>query len=162
YLAELRARGPAGWAATRAYVVQIAERGQPWEVRWFVWKYRNDLKKDDGTWGGIAHALLRVGPPSRLVAWTSDWASRNNASGAALLCAAVVRRRLNDAAGAHAINERALDRQHDSSRQMHEIWLALDDVIAGQPEAAVRRLERVSNSELTHYYLFLKQLVSAA
>lgn len=148
---RLAAEGGAG------FLEAAANHGQHLRVRYFVWRHRDELRRDTRLWGAAGVALMKRSC-RRALAWMADWRQRTDARGWMLANVAVLLRQAGeDAQGAEASRE-ALRREQDHSWGQHRIWLALDAALAERFDEARRLLSGLDETELSEYYRFFAGL----
>jgi hypothetical protein len=114
----------------------------------------------------MGYALISISDPTAAAAWTADWESRRNVSPTDLLNRVTALRETGRGTEAAALSLRALerpDKEEDSSaRQLHHLWLALDDAFLGDTNSVKDHLSKVTNGpNQPPYYAFIWHLVSA-
>jgi len=161
-LDQLRAAGPAGWAATEAYAEELADPKRVRLLRRFVRRYGDSLKSRTSTWGQIGHSFVTVGQYRLCARWMADWQSRDDAEPWALLNAAASMRRLGRDKEAARISLHALTLPRDHTSWRHEMLLAIDAALDGQTARATGYLQAMPDmADSPQYYRFIHGLVSA-
>src|SRR5262245_33085091 len=132
-----------------------------WVLLRFIKRYQNELRANDKLWGSVAWRLLEVNSDRRALRWTSDWATRGQASANGLLSAVIIHRRFNEVSQAQLVSRAAVKLPRSTDTTLHELWLALDDALDGQPDMGLAFLKRVPEESLNTYYQFIFRLLEA-
>lgn len=94
------------------------------------------LRADPWAWGQVGRVLNQIHDDAGAAAWMRDWAEREKPASWMLLNLAMSLRGLNRLDEAWQVHQHALEHaEPDYTRAYHELWLALDDALAGDLEA---------------------------
>jgi tetratricopeptide (TPR) repeat protein len=145
--------------AARAWLRMWAGRSAL-RLRFFVWRHRDLLIRDDESHGLVGYALLESGAARAVERWfrrfpprpsTAPWALLN------LVCALYQVRNDEDAA---AWARAALGRPEDHTAGSHRTWLALHAARTAQRKEAEDLLQR-AGTEVPVFYQFVQGLTRA-
>jgi len=155
--------GPLGEQAVVEWVEQLTALGERYQLQRAACVGEYWLSANPIAWGAIAGGFRRLRLYREGHYWVVAWREREVAHSSDLLSVAEILRSNHDVAGGAAANQAALQRfpQRDE-RHQHECWLAADDVLADDIEAADRRLSRVDVSRFDAADRLLQTLVTAA
>ena len=92
------------------------------------------------------------------IRWLEDWQDRDGVIPSMLLNLAVSLRARGRTAESHEVSLRSLKLSEDYATPHHRIWLALDDLIEGDGDAAASRLEGIEPARGDTIYGFLFRL----
>lgn len=162
-LAEFLGRGTLGEQALFAYAHAVGDRKEDARrvgpFRKFLRRYQEALRASTLCWGGVGYALMGIPDGARTAAWMFDWAERSDAKPWMLINLNLGLRALGRDAVAAAVNRHALTLPADHTTPYHRLWLALDDVVAGQADAATTWLDGVDPARADATHAFLHELV---
>jgi hypothetical protein len=162
-LPALLARGAVGREAACAYMELLAEVGRGTPLRRFVKQHGAQLRKETATWASAGYGLLTMGDRRETALWLADWQSRNDLKPWMLVPLVVALRAFGRDTEAAAASRHALTLvEQDARSGCHAVWLAVDEVLAGDTGAAVNHLAATNPAELNPYYRFLHTLAQAA
>jgi tetratricopeptide (TPR) repeat protein len=161
-LSRLAAR-PRVWSeAASEYVRGLASRRRVFRLRHFVWKDRGRLRQDAAAWGSVGNALESIGRFDACRAWMSDWESREGVSPWMLSALVVSLRARGYRAEAARVGRGALAMAPDHSYPLHRLWVAFEETLRGDREAARAAAADISADGLNSYYKCLRGLLLAA
>jgi tetratricopeptide (TPR) repeat protein len=160
-LPALREKGEIGIAATAAFVEALGNAGQRASLERFIRQNRELLRAHTQTWGSVGYALLTLDLFGETVDWLRDWEGHAGVRPWHLLNLSAAMRYLDRDTEAGEINRRALSLPEDHCTPYHLLWLAADDVLAGNPAEATERLRSIDPEALPPYHQFLYGVVLA-
>ncbi|MEQ1794838.1 MAG: C39 family peptidase [Nitrospira sp.] len=147
--------GETGQLAAQALLQRLADREATLSIRCLLWRYGDDLARNDTTHGLMGYALININAPRAVVKWFGDWRQRDGAPAWALLNLACALRDLGRHQEAHAISCHALTREEDHAFPEHRVWLAYDAARAGAYAHANELLALVDEKSVSGYYQFV-------
>ncbi len=144
-----------------AFIDGAAEAGM-WKVLQ-PWIKQNErrLFHFEHTWGRVAYAYLLKGEYRKLIQWMKDWRQRRDVTPVSLIYLAMALRETGNDAGAAQVSLAALNQSPDHATGGHELLLALDDALAGNPTAAAARAERIDEAALVPAFQYRFMLLRA-
>jgi hypothetical protein len=153
----------AAWQIAAEVLTKVAlEQGRYRALLRWISRYERRLAKDTFLWGLTGYALCTTSRHAGCVQWMRDWKTRDGVEAWMLENLSHSLRYLcRDREGA-VINECALKLQPDQSRSLHEVWLASDEVLAGEFQRARDRQVRINQEALSPLHRFVLGLVEAA
>jgi len=161
-LSRLAAR-PRVWSeAASEYVRGLASRRRVFRLRHVVWKERERLRQDAVAWGSVGNALESVGRFDACRTWMSDWESREGVRPWMLSALVVSLRARGYRAEAARVGRGALAMAPDHSYPLHRLWVAFEETLRGDREAARAAAADISADGLNPYYKCLRGLLLAA
>jgi tetratricopeptide (TPR) repeat protein len=156
-LDALLEKGAIGKRALVAYVNAAGKQKRKAELDQVLKKYRDALRADTWSWGNVGYALTTARDYRAAIEWMADWSGRDDAEPWMLLNLVLALRGLERTDEAFRVGEHALGLpENDFTTPYHETWLAVDEALAGQVEAAAERLEGVDADELDPYHRLLR------
>ena len=128
-------------AARRALVVYVEMLGthrQSKGLRKILRRQRAVLRATTEGWGQAGYALVTCGFHKNAVRWMADWRERPGVEGWMLFNLTVSLRAAQRHAEALAAGRRALNLPPDKTRPRLAAWVALEDALSDEPDAARR------------------------
>ena len=171
-LNELAQRGEIGRQATYTWLELAAQAGAPgngsaWSrtsarrrIGAFISANREWLRADTFFWGTVGYALTMMKQYHAAAEWMADWRDRADAEPWMLANAAEGLREAGQTAEAAEVSRFALSLPADNGTPLHHLWLASDEVLAGELDSARSRLVGVDPTALDEDYRFLHMLIS--
>jgi tetratricopeptide (TPR) repeat protein len=160
-LDRLRPR-PAVWAeAASEHVQALGSMRRRSLVKRFVKKERERLRKDALTWGAVGNALENAGDAAGCIAWMTDWRTREGVRPwmlSAMVVSLRARRACDEALEA---GRGALAMVPDHSYSIHRLWVAFEEAVRGDLDAAKAALREIDGESLNPYYKCVRILVAA-
>jgi hypothetical protein len=149
-----------GAEALTGYMEGLRQAGKADWLKRSVSYYRGWLRASTELWGAAGYALVSVGEYGTATKWFADWKKRSDLQPWMLLNHSVALRALKHDAEARDVSEFAIALpKSDHTTSSHLIWLAVDDALANEPDAAKARLAAVGAREEADYYRLLESLV---
>jgi hypothetical protein len=146
-----------GYYRVEAPILGLYERAaKRHELRRIVRKHRDRLRSDTEAWGVAGFALTAPWSYRAAVHWMADWAERPGVEPWMLANLILALRALGDVEQANRVSRHALGlRSSDPHAFRHALWLAADEAIAGDLDAATAHLGSPDLDALdpTHRYL---------
>ena len=162
-LRPLLEAGSAGEAATLAWIEELVARKESVQMLRLAALGEHWLSSNVRTWGATIDALCTLREYRQARFWITDWQEVEAASARDLLLISEILRASGQDSEAAEANNRALERYPDHPlSSVHRCWLAVDDALAGDFEAADRRLESVDAAEFTPEDRSLHTLLAAS
>ncbi len=149
----------AALGAAEAHVEQLALPRRALALRRFLARHGAQLAGDVSAWGTAGYALSSAKRHRRAAEWLAGWRERDGVRPWMLVNLAVSLRDLGREAAAREASAGALQLTRDHSSPMHEVLLACDAALDGDPGPAAR-LGR-EHEGLTGYYRFLLEMARA-
>jgi tetratricopeptide (TPR) repeat protein len=141
---------PAALGAAEARLDQLAKPSGWLPLLRFVRRHRAALAADADTWASVGYALSSAGRHRRAAAWLAGWRARSGLKPWMLLNLVLSLRELGRDGEAAEAGRAAVALAPDHTTPMHEVMLALDAALAGEPGAA-GRLGREHRTLGAHY-----------
>jgi tetratricopeptide (TPR) repeat protein len=154
-LDALLGRGEVGLPALAAYLQALGRRKDRRAVDACRRRYLGVLREDTHGWGTLGYALTTLGRHRAAAGWLRDWPGRDAARPWMLINLVLSLRALGRVGEANRVGRHALGLDTDYTSAYHATWLALDEAIDGDPDAADARLGRIDPSpfDATNRYL---------
>jgi len=142
--------GPFGVAAIVS-LIEVAGERTPEGQRALRAVRRNKkwLRRYTPTWGSVAYALMANDRYRECARWMRDYRQHEQAEPWMLQNLASALRWLGRDTQAVSVARHALTRPADHTRLSHALWVALDDALAGQHEAARALLNEARDASLS-------------
>jgi tetratricopeptide (TPR) repeat protein len=155
-LDTLLKQGEIGRRALVAYVSALGNAQARGPIRACIRRHRKALRQYTSCWGNVGYALLSVGRHRATAGWLSDWSARGDAEPWMLINLVLALRTLRRVSEANRVSRRALELTSDHTVGQHQLWLALDEAIAGDCDAAAERYRRIdpASFKATNVYLY--------
>ncbi|HVE40685.1 MAG TPA: tetratricopeptide repeat protein [Planctomycetota bacterium] len=154
---------PAAWAEAASEAVRWLAASRRWfRLRLFVRKERERLRAAASTWGAVGNALESLGRYASCVEWMSDWETREGVKPWMLSALVVSHRARGSRAEAARVGRGALAMAPDHSYALHRLWVAFEETLRGDGEAARTAAADLSADGLNSYYKCLRELLTAA
>ena len=147
--------------AALAYVDGLTKAKEYSRVNKFI---RSQLKRKNlptRLWGQFGYALFVQDKKHATIRAMQDWAQRKDAVPWMLLNLAHAYRRINEFDAANSVQQSALKRQADHTTLKHQVWLAFDQITAGQQGDPLKTVLSVDTSKLDKHYPYLLSLIRA-
>lgn len=161
----LLAKGEIGRRALCSYLGKLGRMRAAVRIRACIRRHRDVLREHPRSWGMAGYALVAVGRYGEAVRWMQDWADRSDCEAWMLNNLNFALRALRKGDEANRASRRALELAADSSTPYHKMWLALDEILAGQAAVASKRIEGLEPTDFgdTEAYIFavVRLLLSA-
>lgn len=146
-LKPLAERNPAaGREAVLVYAWGMAATGQPDAATATVQRFADLLRETDDSWARAGATLAEAKQFPLVIAWLSDWPKREVCEGWMLRPLALAHRALGDDAAADALLRAIATRDDDLPADL-AAWLAVSDALAGNTDAAMKRVEELAGDE---------------
>jgi tetratricopeptide (TPR) repeat protein len=161
-LDELVGRGEVGRHALIRYTDHLAERKRRKELRRCVQRYREFLRQCTWSWSRIGSALGIAEDHVESVRWLNDWERRPEVDSRTLLAHALHLRTLGWDAEANRVHGQAV--AHSGAVDTiacHQVWLALDEALSGNPPSARAHLATLDPAVLDPDHVYLHALLEA-
>jgi len=158
-LPALAKLGEIGLQATDAYIKAFTNSNATFELRRFVEANRDWLRAHTPTWDSAGYGLVAVRDYKLSVKWYADWKERPDATSRMLLNAVEGYRAMELDSEASFAGRAALSMAQDDSWPYHHIWLAFDEICAGNPDTAKQHLEEAGSVKLNTHYTFLSNVM---
>jgi tetratricopeptide (TPR) repeat protein len=150
---------PAALGAAEAHVEQLALPRRALALRRLLASHGARLAGDVSAWGTAGYALSSAKRHRRAAEWLAGWRERDGVRPWMLVNLAISLRDLGREAEAREASAAALQLTRDHTSLMHEVLLACDAALGGDPGPAAR-LGR-EHEGLTGYYRFLLEMARA-
>jgi tetratricopeptide (TPR) repeat protein len=152
----LLARGEIGHRAMVAYLTALGEAKASARINACIRRHGKALRQHTTCWGSAGYALIAVGRYRASARWLSDWSERSDAEPWMLINLVLALRALDRVDEANRVSRRAVELPPDRITHHHRLWLALDEAIAGDSQAAADWLAKVDASRFraTNTYLY--------
>ena len=160
-LKALRDRGDLWCRAGEHYMYRLGNAGEKKIFLRYLRRNRARLRRDVRTWRSAGRELTRLGLYQEAASWMSDWETRDPLEPRVLLCLAVSLWELRREAEAVRVSRRTLELPPDDATSYHRVWLAVHDVLCGDPAAAADELRGIAPASLPDYYRVLYTLANA-
>jgi tetratricopeptide (TPR) repeat protein len=148
-LDELLERGEIGRRALVAYVTALARAQNQNGVRQCVRKYADVFRSHTWGWGNVGYALTHILDYPAGIDWLADWPEHPDAEPWMLINLVVALRGLGRAEEAYRVSQHALTLERkDYTCPYHQVWLALDEALAGHTVKASDRLAGIPRENL--------------
>lgn len=149
------------WRRTSiTYLERLNGEGLLLQVRAFVSEYQKTIRGDSMIWGTVGWVLFERGDFRRALDWMSDWKSRADLAPWMLWNYVLCLRYLNRDTEAYEVGKQALLLPADNLSNVHKVFLALDEILAGDITAAEVRLNGLDISGLAPWQRFVHALAS--
>jgi cellulose synthase operon protein C len=145
----------AGAEALRAFTGALAERQSRFRRRMFVFRHRKWLRQTTLAWAYGGYVLSTSDAFRATARWHSDWPKRADVHSWMLCNLAKALRMLGRETEALAINAAGADLPREECSGHHDIWLATDALLKGDPHPARHCLQNTSRPRLEKEYQFL-------
>ncbi len=138
--------------------VQAYFRSQVWSKKSFaqfqqvLQATREKIRTNTTTWAVAANTMLDYGQWGECVKWTSDWASRTDATPRQLISPIASRWDVGQIHKARKIIERARTIPADSASSIIHVWSAFDALVFGNYSFAHAEAQRVDVNQLSGWY----------
>lgn len=150
--------GQLGVEAAIAYLDEAPAGAEPHRIR----RACGDLfQRDPRLWAAWGELLMRHLRDREVRKWMKDWRDRVGVGSWALGTLHASLRRLDRGPEAAAVADAGLQRCGPGEGDHFRIWLAYDQVLAGESTAAREALEPVDREQCNAYYTALLQVVEA-
>ena len=150
------------WATVAlAYVEAMGTKKHAAAIRRFVHKHKARLMSRPHLWGSTGYALIQIGDAQQCVQWMSDWREREGVEPWMLSNHTQALRTINRHAEAIEVHQAALSLPPDNSVAEHELWLAFELALAGDPAFAKGLVTQVESGSLSPYFQALHTIVDA-
>lgn len=111
------------------------------------------LRQDEVGWAMAASALTYTRQPAKAIAWTKDWKERENLASGTLSDLVLNLQRVGNESAVAEVCRCALELPRPGAMTpVLTTWLALEEALAGETNAAAEKLARVKKSALEPYY----------
>ena len=150
-LETLRTSAPElGRRATCAYFQSLGQAKLKSKALHSIKRYRAALREHTQCWGAIGYALIAIGHHHDAAEWMSDWADRPDVEGWMLNNQMHALRATGNDLEARRVSRFALTLPRHFATDSHELWLILDDLLAGPCAGASERLDHLDRANLGH------------
>lgn len=160
-LRELVNRGEIGDQALYAFLVALAKQNKSKELHLFLKQNETWLRDKTFNWGSGGHALALINDQPAVVHWMSDWPAHPEAEPWMLLSLTEALHFVGRSEEANRVSRQALTRPQDHTSRYHQLWLALGDLLAGEPTLAQQCVREINPQTLPPKFLFLFHLLRA-
>jgi Tfp pilus assembly protein PilF len=162
-IAELWGRGEVSTRAAGAYMDYLNQSHLPSRTFSFVRANTDHLKADTQLWGTTGSLLADFPGKGYRAAidWLADWPEREGVQPWMLMNLVMPLRALGRVDEAHRVSEHALTLPPDYATPLHAVWLAFDAALAGEREAANKRLAEMDRARCDSLHLFVWALIDA-
>jgi tetratricopeptide (TPR) repeat protein len=152
---ELLKRGESGRGPIIYYAKALAKVKRRRPLHQCIWRFGAALRENTEDWGNIGYCFASIEDYRAAAEWMRDWPERRDAQPWMLVNLAIALRGLGDDAQANRVSRQALELPDDYTSKFHRVWLALDEALAGQSDAALERLADLdpSSFDVTHKYV---------
>ena len=148
-LEALRKSSPAlGRRATFAFFQSLGEARRSIRILKAIKRHRPALKSDTQCWGAAGCCLLRIERHHAAAEWMSDWADRPDVEGWMLKNLVQALRATGNDYEASRVSHFAVALPRSTTTAFHQLWLILDDLLAGPCEGASDRIARLDRASL--------------
>jgi cellulose synthase operon protein C len=160
-LESLLQKGEVGRRAVYAWLECLAHKGRAWHLRSWIRRNAGWLRRETFTWGSAGYALATIRAFRQAVRWMADWRERPDAEPWMLVNLIEGLRAQRRRADALEVSQHALSLPEDNGSNLHRLWLAADDALAGRTQAAREVIASIDPAPLHADYQFLHRLTSA-
>jgi cellulose synthase operon protein C len=130
--------------------------------RWLFWQRSQALADDDAAWGQVGYALSNFKYSKQAALWLSDWRSRRDVQPWMLFNLCLELRQLGRYAEATEVARHTIQKwEHRDGSASVRLFLAVEDVLAGNVPAAEEQLKLVTAREKVAYDQDLLAIVNA-
>jgi tetratricopeptide (TPR) repeat protein len=148
-LEQLRQTRPAvGQRATFGFFQALGRARLASSIRRGIRRHRSALTAETQCWGIAGYCLIAVNCHRENVEWLSDWADRPDVAPWMLSNLAQSLRAVGNESEASRVSRFAVTLKRESATSGHELWLILDDLMAGPCPDASDRIGRLDRSIL--------------
>ncbi len=153
-------RGDLGRNVLCAYISSIGYAKSRWKLRQCMRRYGKRLRESAAVWGTVGFALTNVCRYKRAIQWMSDWSEREGVQPWMLGNLVLALRARGQVDVARTVSKHALDLPADNSTPNHTLWLALENILEGNLNAATEALKGIRPDSLDATFRFLFELVT--
>ncbi|HID75782.1 MAG TPA: tetratricopeptide repeat protein [Planctomycetaceae bacterium] len=158
-LRQLAENSDQGWQATYAYVERLFQARAAGRLKQFICRQGQWLRARTTTWGAVGYGLVGLRLFRSAARWMGDWQQRPDAEPWMLVNAAEAFRATGQHDQAVAVSRHALTLPPGYGQHLHHLWLATDEVLAGNIQAAREHLQYAASEPLDQDYQFLQAVV---
>jgi tetratricopeptide (TPR) repeat protein len=147
--------GEFGRALVIRYLKALTKAKMSAPLRQCIRRYGDALRDSTSDWGNVGYCFASLEDYRQAVEWMRDWPERRDAQPWMLINLAIALRGLGDHTSANPVSRRALELPSDYTSKYHRLWLALDEALAGNPDAAREGLNNLDTAscDVTHKYV---------
>lgn len=150
------------WAgAAVAYMNRLPQLKRRRQLARFIRRNNARLRGDTRAWGTAGYALHASQQYRAASKWMADWRERKDARPWMLFNLVEALHRVGRDREAYEVGQMAWRLPPDHTRQQHAIWLALEEVLAGQPGEASDIVVKLNPAKLTPAQRLLVRLTQA-
>lgn len=158
----LLTRGRVGERAVYAWVKGLIRAGEPGPLRRFVRRNRHWLRESTYGWGAVGFGWTSLHDWKNAVRWLSDWRERSDAQPWMLVNVAEALRVYRRDAEAADVSRHALQIPPGHGVELHRLWLAVDDFVAGRYAEADQVVQAIDPQSLDADYRLLHTLLTCS
>jgi hypothetical protein len=149
-------RGASGGAVVFHSAWALARSKERDRLRAYIRRHAAALREDTNDWGNVGHCFALLEDYRQAAEWMRDWPQRTDAQSWMLINLAISLRGLGDDVQANGVSLHALKTKPDYTTPYHRTWLALDEALAGNGDAARARLKDLDSASFdrTHQYVY--------
>jgi hypothetical protein len=161
-LAAVAERGEAGSRALVAFAVALGKAKKTAELRSLTQTYGEILRGTTRSWSSIGYAFGLADDFQGGIDWLSNWTEYADVQPVTLINLALDLRSVGRHGEAIRIHKHALILPNpDFTTPYHEVWVAIDYLLAGQTEEGTDQLDGIDVDELDPYHRFLFDVAEA-
>jgi tetratricopeptide (TPR) repeat protein len=151
-----------GREALLAYLEGIARNRDKPRLFECIDRFTEAFREETLSWGKVGWALTRVHEYTRAADWMHDWPEREDPGSWMLINLAICLRAIDRDTEAAAVSLHARQNADpDFTSPFHDIWLALDEALAGHTAAAAEAIDPVvaRRGDLDDYFRMVLAMV---
>jgi tetratricopeptide (TPR) repeat protein len=158
-LNQLSRAGDVGRQAVLTYLETEAEHGKKWSFRRAFRRHRTWLREQDRSWGLIGFGLVRLRAFQQAAIWLAGWKERKGVEPWMLYNLVLALQATGREAEALEAMRHALQLgQTDSTLSFFKLWLAFEELLAGDRSKAEHLLENCRRNDLDEMFRSLLDL----
>ena len=149
----------AGGFAVYEWVEALLNAGRKSQFHKFARVEDSWLRTNSFAWGSVGWGMTRIKDYKSAYQWLKDWREQKAAEPWMLVNAVEAFRDRGKNVEANEISRHALTLSPDGGVPLHQLWLAADEVVAGDFAAARERMTQVDRTTLDADYTFLMIII---